>query len=116
MPVTAIVGAQWGDEGKGKVVDTLAAHADLVVRYNGGNNAGHTIQNRHGTFRLHLVPSGIFHPAAQCVIGPGAAINADVLLDEIATVEKTGISTAGRLWISDRAHLIFPHHILTDEL
>ena len=116
MPVTAIVGAQWGDEGKGKVVDTLADHADFVVRYNGGNNAGHTIQNQHGTFRLHLVPSGIFHPAAQCVIGPGVAVNADVLLDEIAAVERVGIPTAGRLWVSDRAHLIFPHHILTDEL
>jgi adenylosuccinate synthase len=116
MPVTAIVGAQWGDEGKGKVVDTLADHADFVVRYNGGNNAGHTIQNQHGTFRLHLIPSGIFHPAAQCVIGPGVAVNADALLDEIAAVERVGIPTAGRLWVSDRAHLIFPHHILTDEL
>lgn len=116
MPVTAIVGAQWGDEGKGKVVDTLADHADFVVRYNGGNNAGHTIQNQHGTFRLHLVPSGIFHPAAQCVIGPGVAVNADVLLEEIASVERVGLPTVGRLWVSDRAHLIFPHHILTDEL
>ncbi len=116
MPVTAIVGAQWGDEGKGKVVDTLADHADFVIRYNGGNNAGHTIQNQLGTFRLHLIPSGIFHPAAQCVIGPGVAVNADVLLDEIAAVERVGIPTVGRLWASDRAHLIFPHHILTDEL
>ncbi len=116
MPVTAIVGAQWGDEGKGKVVDTVADHADFVIRYNGGNNAGHTIQNQYGTFRLHLVPSGIFHPAAQCVIGPGVAVNADVLLDEIAAVERVGIPTVGRLWVSGRAHLIFPHHILLDEL
>ncbi len=116
MPVTAVVGAQWGDEGKGKVVDTLANHADVVIRYNGGNNAGHTIQNQHGTFRLHLLPSGIFHPAAQCVIGPGVVVNPDVLLGEIAEVERAGISTQGRLWLSDRAHLIFPHHILTDEL
>ncbi len=116
MPVTAIVGAQWGDEGKGKVVDTLANHAEVVIRYNGGNNAGHTIQNRHGTFRLHLLPSGIFHPAAQCVIGPGAVVNPDVLLAEIAEVERAGSPTVGRLWLSDRAHLILPHHILTDEL
>ena len=116
MPVTAVVGAQWGDEGKGKVVDTLAQHADFVIRYNGGNNAGHTIQNQHGTFRLHLLPSGIFHPAAQCVIGPGVVINPDALSSEIAEVERVGISTVGRLWLSDRAHLIFPHHILTDEL
>jgi adenylosuccinate synthase len=116
MPVTAVVGAQWGDEGKGKVVDTLADHADVVIRYNGGNNAGHTIQNQHGTFRLHLLPSGIFHPAAQCVIGPGVVVNPDVLLAEVGEVEHAGIPTQGRLWISDRAHLIFPHHILTDEM
>ena len=116
MPVTAIVGAQWGDEGKGKVVDTLANHADAVIRYNGGNNAGHTIQNRHGTFRLHLLPSGIFHPAAQCLIGPGVVVNADVLLAEIAEVERVGVATAGRLWLDERAHLTLPHHIVTDEL
>lgn len=116
MPVTVVVGAQWGDEGKGKVVDTLARHADVVVRYNGGNNAGHTIQNHHGTFRLHLLPSGIFHPAAQCVIGPGVVVNPEVLLAEIAEVERVGMPTVGRVWLSDRAHLIFPHHILTDEL
>jgi adenylosuccinate synthase len=116
MPVTAVVGAQWGDEGKGKVVDTLAQRADLVIRYNGGNNAGHTIQNQHGTFRLHLLPSGIFHPGAQCLIGPGVVVNPEVLLAEIAEVEGVGVSTLGRLWLSDRAHVIFPHHILTDEL
>jgi adenylosuccinate synthase len=116
MPVTVVVGAQWGDEGKGKVVDTLARHADVVVRYNGGNNAGHTIQNQHGTFRLHLLPSGIFHPAAQCVIGPGVVVNPEVFLAEIADVERAGMPTVGRVWLSDRAHLIFPHHILTDEL
>ncbi|HXX40415.1 MAG TPA: adenylosuccinate synthase [bacterium] len=116
MPVTAVVGAQWGDEGKGKVIDTLAAHADVVVRYNGGNNAGHTIQNEHGTFRLHLLPSGIFHPAAQCVIGPGVVVNADVLLGEIDEVEGVGMPTVGRLWLDERAHLVFPYHIALDEL
>lgn len=116
MPVTAVVGAQWGDEGKGKVVDTLARHADVVIRYNGGNNAGHTIQNQLGTFRLHLLPSGIFHPAAQCVIGPGVVVNPEIFLAEVAEVERVGMPTIGRVWLSDRAHLIFPHHILTDEL
>ncbi|HLJ62039.1 MAG TPA: adenylosuccinate synthase [bacterium] len=116
MPVTAVVGAQWGDEGKGKVIDTLAAHADVVVRYNGGNNAGHTIQNEHGTFRLHLLPSGIFHPAAQCVIGPGVVVNPDVLLAEVEEVERVGMPTVGRLWLDERAHLVFPHHIVMDEL
>jgi adenylosuccinate synthase len=116
MAVTAIVGAQWGDEGKGKVVDTLARHADVVIRYNGGNNAGHTIQNQLGTFRLHLLPSGIFHPAAQCVIGPGVVVNPEIFLAEVAEVERVGMPTIGRVWLSDRAHLIFPHHILTDEL
>ena len=116
MPVTAVVGAQWGDEGKGKVIDTLAAHADVVVRYNGGNNAGHTIQNEHGTFRLHLLPSGIFHPAAQCVIGPGVVVNPDVLLAEVEEVERVGMPTVGRLWLDERAHLVFPHHIIMDEL
>jgi len=116
MPVTAIVGAQWGDEGKGKVVDTLASRADMVVRYNGGNNAGHTIQNEHGTFRLHLLPSGIFHAATECVIGPGVVVNPAVLLAEVAEVERLGIPTAGRLWLDTRSHLIFPHHILMDEL
>src|SRR5207302_836087 len=86
------------------------------IRYNGGNNAGHTIQNQHGTFRLHLLPSGIFHPAAQCVIGPGVVVNPDVFLAEVADVERVGMPTVGRLWLSDRAHLIFPHHILIDEL
>ena len=116
MPVTAVVGAQWGDEGKGKVVDTLARHADVVIRYNGGNNAGHTIQNQYGTFRLHLLPSGIFHPAAQCIIGPGVAVNPDIFLGEVAEAERVGMPTVGRLWLDERAHLIFAHHLLIDEL
>src|SRR5206468_9553969 len=71
VPVTAVVGAQWGDEGKGKITDLLAQEADVVIRYQGGNNAGHTVVNQHGTFKLHLVPSGIFNPDAQCIVGPG---------------------------------------------
>ncbi|HKC91929.1 MAG TPA: adenylosuccinate synthetase, partial [Candidatus Limnocylindria bacterium] len=75
MPVTAIVGAQWGDEGKGKITDLLAQEADLVIRFQGGNNAGHTVVNQHGTFKLHLVPSGIFNPDALCVLGPGCVVD-----------------------------------------
>ena len=116
MPVTAVVGAQWGDEGKGKVVDTLARHADVVIRYNGGNNAGHTIQNQYGTFRLHLLPSGIFHPATQCIIGPGVVVNPDIFLGEVTEAERVGMPTVGRLWLDERAHLIFAHHLLIDEL
>ena len=79
MPVTAVVGGHWGDEGKGKVVDALAGEMDLVIRYNGGSNAGHTIVNDRGTFRLHLVPSGVLHSRVTCLIGPGVVVNPDVL-------------------------------------
>jgi adenylosuccinate synthase len=113
MPVTAVVGGHWGDEGKGKVVDALAAHADMVIRYNGGNNAGHTIVGPHGTLKLHLVPSGICHPAVDCVIGPGVVVDPAALLDEIATLQTAGVSTA-RLRLSTRAHLVFPFHVALD--
>lgn len=114
MPVTAIVGGHWGDEGKGKVVDALAADADMVIRYNGGNNAGHTIVSQRGIFSLHLVPSGITHPNVECVIGPGVVVNPFALFEELGTLEAAGISTA-RLRISDRAHLVFPFHVEIDE-
>ncbi len=113
MPVTAIVGGHWGDEGKGKVVDALAAAADLVIRYNGGNNAGHTVVTRQGVLRLHLVPSGISHPHVDCLIGPGVVVNPEALFDEIGALESAGISTA-RLRIADRAHLVFPFHVELD--
>ena len=115
MPVTAIVGAQWGDEGKGKITDLLAQEADLVIRYQGGNNAGHTVVNERGTFKLHLVPSGIFNPNAVCVLGTGMVIDLGFLTEEIASLEKRGISTAN-LRISERAHLIMPWHIALDRL
>lgn len=113
MSVTAVVGGHWGDEGKGKVIDALAADADVVIRFNGGNNAGHTIVTARGTFRLHLVPSGICHPHVDCIIGPGVVVNPQALLEEVDALEVAGISTA-RLRVSDRAHLVFPFHIELD--
>lgn len=115
MAVTAVVGGHWGDEGKGKVVDALAARADMVIRYNGGNNAGHTIVGEHGVLRLHLVPSGISHPEVDCLIGPGVVVHPAALLDEIDGLERAGISTA-RLRISTRAHIVFPFHVELDAM
>jgi adenylosuccinate synthase len=115
MPVTAVVGGHWGDEGKGKVVDALAGEMDLVVRYNGGSNAGHTIVNDRGTFRLHLVPSGVLHPRVTCLIGPGVVVNPEVLLAELATLEAAGVPTHHVL-VSSRAHLVFSHHVTLDAL
>jgi len=115
MPVIAVIGAQWGDEGKGKIVDLLAETAKAVVRFSGGDNAGHTIINPYGEFKLHLVPSGIFYPEAICIIGNGVVINPAALLDEIDNLHKHGVDTS-HLFISDRAHLIMPYHILLDRL
>ena len=115
MGATAVIGAQWGDEGKGKVVDLLAERADLVVRYSGGNNAGHTVINHLGEFRLHLVPAGIFNEQTLCVIGNGVAIDPDVLIGEMDQLDHAGIDTT-RLTISDRAHLVLPYHRLLDNL
>jgi adenylosuccinate synthase len=113
--VTAVVGAQWGDEGKGKITDYLAQHADLVIRFQGGNNAGHTVVNEHGTFKLHLVPSGIFNPSALCVLGPGTVVDLAGLVEELTMLERSGISTAG-VRVSDRAHLVLPYHVALDRL
>jgi len=110
-----VIGAQWGDEGKGKITDLLAQEADLVIRYQGGNNAGHTVVNRQGTFKLHLVPSGIFNPKALCVLGPGTVVDLGFLCRELAELEKAGVSTAN-LRVSDRAHLLMPYHVALDRL
>ena len=115
MGTTAIIGGQWGDEGKGKIVDLLAEKANMVVRFSGGDNAGHTIVNPNGEFRLHLVPSGIFYPQVTCIIGNGVAVNPAGLLEEIDNLQNHGVNTS-RLVISDRAHLIMPYHILMDGL
>lgn len=116
MPVTAVIGSQWGDEGKGKVVDYLAAKADYVARFNGGNNAGHTVINEFGTFKIHLVPSGIFARNTVGLIGGGVVIDPAVLIDEIETLNKAGVGVDGRLWISPRSHLILPYHKILDGL
>ena len=115
MPATVIVGAQWGDEGKGKVVDLLTEEMDLVVRYQGGNNAGHTVENELGKFALHLVPSGICNPRTIAVIGNGVVVDPSALREEIDMLETRGVSTAN-LKISGNAHLIMPYHILLDRV
>ena len=115
MSVVAIVGGQWGDEGKGKIIDLLAEKAKIVARFSGGDNAGHTVINPYGKFRLHLVPSGIFYPQVTCIIGNGVAINPAVLLQEIDDLQNHSIGIS-RLFISDRAHLIMPYHTILDKL
>ena len=113
MPATVVIGGQWGDEGKGRIVDLLARRASVVARYSAGNNAGHTVINERGEFALRLVPAGIFYGDKTCVIGNGCAIDPAVLLAEIDALEARGISTE-RLAISDRAHVIMPWHLLID--
>ena len=115
MAVVVIVGGQWGDEGKGRIIDLLAEKAKIVTRFSGGDNAGHTVVNPYGEFQLHLVPSGIFYPEVTCIIGNNVAINPAVLLEEIDNLHNHGVDTS-RLVISDRAHLIMPYHILLDGL
>ncbi len=115
MPSVAVVGVQWGDEGKGKVVDALTGEADIVVRYGGGANAGHTVYVGEDRFVLHLIPSGILHPGKVCVIGNGVVIDPDALLEEIAELRKRGIEIdPERLKISERAHVVMPYHIALD--
>lgn len=110
MSVTVIVGTQWGDEGKGKVVDLLTAQADVVARYQGGANAGHTVVVDGQEFILHLVPSGILRPEKTCIVGNGVVVDPVMLLDEMDMLSKKGIKLQGRLWVSDRCHLTFPYH------
>src|SRR4051795_12553201 len=113
MPGIVIVGAQWGDEGKGKVVDLVAERADLVIRFQGGNNAGHTIVRDGETWKFHLIPSGILHPGAVCAIGNGVVVDPKVLTDEIDGLRAKGIDLSG-LRVSANAHLIMPYHLLLD--
>ena len=114
MPNTILIGAQWGDEGKGKIIDVLTERADWVVRAQGGNNAGHTVEIGDEKFVLHLVPSGILTPGKRCVIGNGVVLDPGALVAEIEGVTARGISVAGRLFISDRAHVVFPYHRMLD--
>ncbi len=114
MSVSIIVGAQWGDEGKGKIVDLLSSKADVVARYQGGANAGHTLVIDGKKYVLHLIPSGILQPDVQCVIGNGVVIDPVALMNEIDMLHSHGIKTEGRLFISHKAHLIMPYHKLLD--
>ena len=116
MTVTAVIGSQWGDEGKGKAVDFLAEQVDYVARFNGGNNAGHTVINEFGTFKIHLVPSGIFAQNTTGLIGGGVVIDPQVLIEEIEMLNKAGIGVDGRLWVSPRSHIIMPYHKILDGL
>ena len=112
MPAYAVIGAQWGDEGKGKIIDFLAEKAAIIARYSGGNNAGHTVINDAGTFKLHLVPSGICWPHTMNVIGNGVVVDPEVLLKEIG---ENNLDPS-RLAVSDRAHLIMPYHVVLDQI
>jgi len=114
MPGIVIVGAQWGDEGKGKITDLLAEQADAVVRFQGGNNAGHTIVRNGETWKLHLMPSGILYPGKLCVIGNGVVIDPKVLTDELDELRRRGVDTSG-LRISANAHMIMPYHLMLDD-
>ena len=116
MSVMIVLGTQWGDEGKGKAIDTFAKDFDYVARYNGGNNAGHTIVNQYGTFKIHLVPSGVFYPHVTCLIGGGVVIDPAVLLEEIKSLKDAGLKLDGRLLISPRSHVIMPYHKVLDGL
>ncbi|MFH1867383.1 MAG: adenylosuccinate synthase [Candidatus Omnitrophota bacterium] len=116
MPSTVVIGAQWGDEGKGKIIDILSRKSDYIVRYQGGNNAGHTVVINDEKFVLHLVPSGILHKGKICVIGNGVVVNPKALIDELDGLKKKGISVGSNLLISEQAHLIFPYHWVIDEL
>src|SRR5437588_11394270 len=113
MPGIVIVGAQWGDEGKGKVTDLLAERANAVVRFQGGNNAGHTIVRNGQTFELHLLPSGILHKDTLCVIGNGVVVDPKVLTDELEELRRRRVDT-GSLRVSANAHLIMPYHLMLD--
>jgi adenylosuccinate synthase len=113
MPGIVIVGAQWGDEGKGKVTDLLAERADAVVRFQGGNNAGHTIVRGTREWKFHLVPSGILYPGKRCIIGNGVVVDPKVLIDELVTLRASGVDTTG-LRVSANCHLIMPYHLLLD--
>lgn len=115
MSISVLVGAQWGDEGKGKMVDYFAKQSDLIVRFQGGDNAGHTVINDYGIFKLHLIPCGVFNKDCQCLIGTGMVVNPDVLLEEMQQIIDANLSLAG-LKISAKAHILMPFHQKLDEL
>src|SRR5205814_6423778 len=116
MANTILVGAQWGDEGKGKIIDVLTEQADVVVRYQGGNNAGHTVEVGNEKYVLHLIPSGILHAGKLSVIGNGVVVDPLALLEEVEHLKQRGVTVDGNLLVSDRVHLVFPYHRLLDTI
>ena len=112
--VKAVVGANWGDEGKGKITDMMAADADIIVRFQGGANAGHTIKNHYGKFALHTLPSGVFYNHTTSIIGNGVALNIPILIKEINSIVEKGVP-APKILVSDRAQIVMPYHILFDQ-
>jgi len=116
MSITVLVGSQWGDEGKGKIVDILSEKFDIVVRYQGGANAGHTVEIGENQFILHLIPSGILRKDVTCLIGNGVVVDPKALLEEIEFLEMNNINVKGRLFISHNAHLVMPYHKLLDSI
>ena len=115
MSSIVVVGTQWGDEGKGKIVDYLAEQADVGARYQGGANAGHTVVAKGKTFKLHLLPSGILYPGCTCIIGNDVVLDPVVLLEELEALKAEGLDASG-LRISNRAHVVLPYHKLFDKL
>lgn len=111
-----LIGAQWGDEGKGKMIDLLAQKCDIVARFQGGNNAGHTVKINDRKYVLHLIPSGILNPGKVCVIGNGVVLDPEAFFEEVAMLQKNKTSVRGRLFVSNQAHVIFPYHRLIDKL
>ena len=116
MTVTVVVGSQWGDEAKGKFVDLLSEDADITARFNGGDNAGHTVVNEFGTFKLRLTPNGFANPKTQCVIGPGVVVNLATLIGEVQMIEQAGIQIKDRLWVSPRCHVVMPYHPMLESI
>ncbi len=115
MSVKIVLGAQWGDEGKGKLVDVLSSEADYVIRYQGGANAGHTVYFDNNKYVLHLLPSGILRPGVKCILGNGMVIDPEALLEELELLHSCNIDYTGRILISERAHIIFPYHKILDQ-
>jgi adenylosuccinate synthase len=116
MSVTMVIGAQWGDEAKGKIVDLLSQDASLTARFNGGDNAGHTVVNEFGTFKLRLAPNGFSNPKTTCIIGPGVVVNLATLISELHMIEEAGIDVSDRLWISPRCHVVMPYHPMVETI
>jgi adenylosuccinate synthase len=116
MSVTMVIGAQWGDEAKGKVVDLLSQDAKITARFNGGDNAGHTVVNDYGTFKLRLTPNGFSNPNTTCIIGPGVVVNLATLINELNMIKDAGIDLTNRLWISPRCHVVMPFHPMVESI